>query len=86
MPARGSLADCEDHMEMIILMTVRRTNILSPSYVSSAIGSAEPEFPFLVVITTLRRGFAIHIFTDKNFEAREPEWFAWLTLDPARLS
>lgn len=60
-------------MEMIIMMTVRRANILSTCYVSGAIGSTAPEFPYLVIITTFRRGFALHVFTDENLEARELE-------------
>lgn len=51
-------------MKMIIMMTVRRANIVSTYYVSGAIGSTAPELPCLVIITTFRRGFAIHTFTD----------------------
>lgn len=68
------------------MMTVRRANILSTSYVSGAIGSTAPECPCLVVITTFRRGFAIHIFTDENFEGREPAWLAQCRTVRARRS
>lgn len=49
---------------MLTMVTVMRAIILSACYVSGAIGSTAPEFPYLVLITTFRRGFVMNIFTD----------------------
>lgn len=43
-------------------------NILSTYYVLGAVWSTAPEFPYLILISTFRRGFVIYIFTEEQSE------------------